>query len=95
MCALTWSQEIVSPSIPDLPSTGEASLASDLLRLPHKINHFCCTKSGRPLYWEHNWHQISIFQKLSNQQSISQENRHYVTSSPSAISQSLNIKSWT
>lgn len=66
-----------------------------MLRLPHKINHFCCTKSGRPLYWEHSWHQISIFQKLSNQQSISQENRHYVTSSPSAISPSLNIKTCT
>lgn len=103
MCALTWSQEIVSPSIPAFPSTGEVSLASNLLRqneskasLPHKINHFFCTKSARmPLYWEHSWHQISVFQKLSNQQSISQENRCYVTSFPTAISKSLNIKSCT
>lgn len=79
---------------------GEASLASNLLRqneskssLPHKINHFSCTKSARPLHWEHNWHQTAVFHKLSNQQSISQENRHYVTSSPTAISESLNIKS--
>lgn len=81
---------------------GEASLASNLLRqneskssLPHKINHFSCTKSARPLHWEHNWHQTAVFHKLSNQQSISQENRHYVTSSPTAISESLNIKSCT